>query len=133
MKRLISVFTRVSVQFLSSLLLLGRTLRCEYFVLSLDFQRIGSASFKTEERFVKAFCRQLKKKGLKAGMPDSVLNEVDPDYKTFQSVILAGVTDIKNLKRRLQPNEEHKFNSPWNIAADFNVDMSLSADRKSVV
>lgn len=175
----------------TTLTALGRTLRCEYFVLSLDFQRIGSASFKTEEMFVKAFCRQLKKKGLKAGMPDSVLNEVeefiarkenlatldelfdtitvwceiserpivllidevdsaadnqvfldflaqlrfqyierksDQDYKTFRSVILAGVTDIKNLKRRLQPNEEHKFNSPWNIAADFNVDMSLSAD-----
>ncbi len=48
MKRLISVFTRVSVQFLSSLLLLGRTLRCEYFVLSLDFQRIGSESFKAD-------------------------------------------------------------------------------------
>lgn len=27
--------------------------------------------------FVKAFCRQLKKKGLKAGMPDSILNEVE--------------------------------------------------------
>lgn len=45
----------------------------------------------------------------------------------FQSVILAGVYDIKNLKRKLRPNEEHKVNSPWNIAADFNVDMSFSA------
>ncbi len=61
----------------TTLTALGRTLRCEYFVLSLDFQRIGSASFKTEEIFVKAFCRQLKKKGLKAGMPDSILNEVE--------------------------------------------------------
>ena len=52
----------------------------------------------------------------------------EPDYKTFQSVILAGVTDVKNLKRKLRPNEEHRFNSPWNIAADFNVDMSLSVD-----
>lgn len=52
----------------------------------------------------------------------------EPGYKTFQSVILAGVTDVKNLKRKLRPNEEHKFNSPWNIAADLNVNMSLSID-----
>ncbi len=44
----------------------------------------------------------------------------------FQSVILAGVYDVKNLKRKLRPEEIHKTNSPWNIAADFNVDMSLS-------
>ena len=46
---------------------------------------------------------------------------------TFQAVILAGVTDIKNLKRRICPEDSHKFNSPWNIASDFNIDMSLSA------
>jgi len=44
---------------------------------------------------------------------------------TFQSVILAGVTDIKNLKRKLRPDEASKFNSPWNIAADFKVKMSF--------
>lgn len=44
----------------------------------------------------------------------------------FKSVILAGVYDIKNLKLKLRPDEEHKYNSPWNIAADFNVDMSFS-------
>ena len=47
---------------------------------------------------------------------------------TFQSVILAGVYDIKNLKLKLRPDEKHQYNSPWNIAAPFNVDMSLSAD-----
>lgn len=46
----------------------------------------------------------------------------------FQSVILVGVYDIKNLKRKLRPEEEHKDNSPWNIAADFNVEMAFSAD-----
>lgn len=46
---------------------------------------------------------------------------------TFSSVILAGVHDIKNLKIRLRPEESHSYNSPWNIAADFNVDMSFSA------
>lgn len=45
---------------------------------------------------------------------------------TFQSVILAGVYDIKNLKRKIRPEESHQVNSPWNIAADFEVDMSLS-------
>lgn len=44
---------------------------------------------------------------------------------TFHSVILAGVYDIKNLKLRLRPDEEKKYNSPWNIAADFNVDMTF--------
>ena len=47
---------------------------------------------------------------------------------TFQSVILAGVYDIKNLRKKLRPDEEHKINSPWNIAADFDVDMELSRD-----
>jgi hypothetical protein len=48
---------------------------------------------------------------------------------TFRSVILAGVCDIKNMKRKLRPDEEHKDNSPWNIAADFNVDMSFSPEQ----
>ena len=46
---------------------------------------------------------------------------------TFKSVILAGVYDIKNLKIKLHPGEEIKNNSPWNIAADFLVDMSFTA------
>lgn len=46
--------------------------------------------------------------------------------KTFQSVILAGVYDIRNIKRRFASNDGHKMNSPWNIASDFLVDMSFS-------
>ena len=46
---------------------------------------------------------------------------------TFHSVILAGVYDIKNLKLKIRPKEEHRYNSPWNIAARFNMDMSFSA------
>jgi len=46
----------------------------------------------------------------------------------FQSVILAGVYDIKNLKRKFPQNGEYKLNSPWNVAADFLVDMSFSAE-----
>ena len=47
---------------------------------------------------------------------------------TFKSVILAGVYDIRNLKLKLRPDEERKYNSPWNIAVPFNVDMSLSEE-----
>lgn len=45
---------------------------------------------------------------------------------TFQSVILAGVHDVRNLKRKIRPDEEHKINSPWNIASKFKVEMSFS-------
>ena len=46
---------------------------------------------------------------------------------TFLSVILAGVYDIKNLKLKMRPEDQHQYNSPWNIAVPFDVDMSLSA------
>ena len=44
----------------------------------------------------------------------------------FRSVILAGVRDIRNLKSRMRNDSDHQHNSPWNIAIDFNIDMSLS-------
>ena len=47
---------------------------------------------------------------------------------TYQSVILAGVYDIKNLKLKLRPDDQHQYNSPWNIAMPFDADMSLPAD-----
>ena len=47
---------------------------------------------------------------------------------TFHSVILAGVYDVKNLKLKLRPDEERKYNSPWNIATDFDVDMTFHPD-----
>lgn len=47
---------------------------------------------------------------------------------TFQSVVLAGVYDIRNIKRKIRNEEDHKWNSPWNIAAKFNIDMSFSAE-----
>ena len=46
----------------------------------------------------------------------------------FHSVILAGVYDVKNLKRKLRTDEEHKMNSPWNIAVNFDMDMSFFKD-----
>lgn len=45
---------------------------------------------------------------------------------TFQSVILAGVYDIRNIKQKIRPDAEHKTNSPWNIAAKFDVNMDFS-------
>ena len=55
------------------------------------------------------------------------------DY-TFHSVILAGVYDIKNIKLKTMKegtytpsdSEDKIYNSPWNIAADFDIDMSFS-------
>ena len=55
------------------------------------------------------------------------------DY-TFQSVILVGVYDVRNLKQKMilsgkyTPSVgESMMNSPWNIAIDFDIDMSFSA------
>ncbi|HBY20532.1 MAG: hypothetical protein A2Y24_07985 [Clostridiales bacterium GWE2_32_10] len=59
--------------------------------------------------------------------------------KTFKSVILAGVHDVKTLKmhikeRRILTEEEAKlmdkgtYNSPWNVAEDFIVDMSFNPE-----
>ena len=45
---------------------------------------------------------------------------------SFHNVILSGVYDIKNLKLKIRSDEEHKYNSPWNIAEQFNIDMSFS-------
>lgn len=161
----------------------------EYYVLSLDFQKISDASFQTEEKFVKALSRQIIKKSRKAFIPEEIISDLqeivnrredfavldelfdvldtwcemsekpivliidevdtatnnqvfldflaqlradyleqkkDPTEKTFQSVILAGVTDVKHLKRKIRQDEDSRVNSPWNIAADFDIDMSLS-------
>ncbi|MCL2099573.1 MAG: GxxExxY protein [Oscillospiraceae bacterium] len=52
---------------------------------------------------------------------------------TFHSVILAGVYDIKNIKLKMITEglytpaaaENKIYNSPWNIAVSFNIDMSF--------
>ena len=61
-----------------------------------------------------------------AQLRDGYLSREDLGTPVFLSVILAGVKDIKHLKAKTRPNEGHKTNGPWNIAADFNIDMSLS-------
>jgi hypothetical protein len=45
---------------------------------------------------------------------------------TFHSVILVGVHDVKNLKLKLRSQRERKYNSPWNIAVEFKVDMTFN-------
>ena len=62
-----------------------------------------------------------------------LMRSAEDDY-TFHSVILAGVYDVRNLKQKmiLQGNYtpasgESTMNSPWNIAVDFDIDMSFSA------
>ncbi len=63
-----------------------------------------------------------------AQMRDGYIARDTKNIKTFQSVILAGVTDVKHLKTKIRDEADTKENSPWNIAADFTIDMSLSED-----
>ena len=163
----------------------------DYEVVSLDFQGISYSGFASEEDYVQAFCRMIKRKSIsKFAIPDNIahritdfierkdhrakmdelfdllrgwcaesekplvlmIDEVDSatnnqvfiDFlamlrdcyitrdtegvATFQSVILAGVTDVKHMKAKIREEDQHKVNSPWNIATDFLVDMSLSTD-----
>ncbi len=59
---------------------------------------------------------------------DKYLKQLNGFDHSFYAVILAGVHDVKTLKLKIRPNEEEKYNSPWNIAAEFNVDMSLQVE-----
>jgi len=59
--------------------------------------------------------------------------ENSKDY-TFHSVVLAGVYDIKNIKLKMMHEGTHVpidtenkvYNSPWNIAVNFRIDMSFN-------
>ena len=59
---------------------------------------------------------------------DNYLRSQMDEEAAFQSVILAGTADIKNRKSTDRPEEGHTMRSPWNIAADFHVDMSFSTE-----
>lgn len=61
-----------------------------------------------------------------AQLRDRYIARDTDDVPTFQSVILAGVTDVRHLKSKIRDEDQHRVNSPWNIAADFDIDMSLS-------
>lgn len=57
---------------------------------------------------------------------DKYIRRANGKDATFKSVILASVYDIKNLKQKLRPEAGSHYNSPWNVAVDFDIDMSLS-------
>ncbi len=61
-----------------------------------------------------------------AGLRNGYIDRDESPF--FQSVILAGIYDIKNLKQKFVPDGGHNWNSPWNIAVDFCVDMSFSPE-----
>ena len=63
-----------------------------------------------------------------AQLRDNFISRDAKGIKTFQSVILAGVTDVKHLKSKIRDDSHAKENSPWNIATDFSIDMSFSKD-----
>ncbi len=63
-----------------------------------------------------------------AQLRDKYISRDRDGIRTFQSIILAGVTDVKHLKSKIRDESDSKENSPWNIASDFTIDMSLSAD-----
>jgi hypothetical protein len=56
------------------------------------------------------------------------LHRHQPRHQTFHSIVLAGVHDIKSLKFKLRNPDDAQVNSPWNIAADFNVVMEFYPD-----
>ncbi len=77
-----------------------------------------------------------------AMLRDKYNKQKDKIDKTFKSVILAGVHDIKNLKvhireRRMLTEEEAilidktTYNSPWNVAQDFIIDLSFNPNEIS--
>lgn len=55
------------------------------------------------------------------------------DAHTFWSVIIAGVYDVKNLKLKIRPEEDHQYNSPWNVAAKYKLDMTFNAQEISTM
>ena len=72
--------------------------------------------------------------GFLSKLRDKFLARRDGRDFTFHSVILAGVYDIRNIKLKMIQEGHHiptvgetnMYNSPWNIATDFEVEMSFS-------
>lgn len=54
------------------------------------------------------------------------LSARDGEDSTFHSVILAGLHDIKSLKLKIRGSDSPRFNSPWNIAVQFDMDMTFN-------
>jgi len=99
-----------------------------YNCISISFQYTTKKMFTDEASNNELFVQFLKM------LRDKYLFRNAGDDYTFHSVILAGVYDIRNLKQKMilsgkyMPSTgESMMNSPWNIAVDFDIDMSFSA------
>ena len=64
---------------------------------------------------------------------EKFLQRNEGEDSSFHSVVLVGVHDIKNLKMKMRGEVEISYNSPWNIAIDFEVNMSFSVDEISTM
>jgi hypothetical protein len=107
--RTISNFTRLSTFFTEMIVTSGRKI-----VLMID-----EVDKSANNQLFLDFLGMLRKKYL--------MRNEGKDY-SFHSVILAGVHDIKTLKAKIRRGEEPMYNSPWNIAVDFEVNLSLLPD-----
>ena len=57
---------------------LGKTLRADYYVIKLSFERVSKANFKTEQSFVKSFCRLFKMNPvLYRSIPEDIKEQFD--------------------------------------------------------
>lgn len=93
----------------------------------MSFEGIGDAIFEKEESFCPGFVGMMAEEMEKSN--EKSLSEYlhfEKKRVTNQSVILIGVHDVKTLKLKISPDAGSKFNSPWNIAIDFKVDMSFN-------
>jgi len=127
-------------------------------VVSLDFQRMSYLDFENESAFVHGMAREINKKirpmkhvpeeirdGLlkltdKAGqnVPMAELFDCLSDWCTQSEkpiVIMIDEVDTAannqvflDFLAQLRSDEEHMENSPWNIVADFLVNMSFTAE-----
>ena len=60
-----------------------------------------------------------------AMLRNKYLKQNEGEDRSFYSVILGGVHDIKHMKARIRADQARTYNSPWNIAVDFDIDLSL--------
>ena len=105
------------------LYLLEKELRKQDYLV-LSFEAADEVDKSSDNQIFLSFLGLLREKYLKCQQGKDV---------TFHSVILAGVYDIKTLKLKLHPQEESKYNSPWNIADNNQMYMKVSSDRNQFI
>lgn len=98
----------------TTLMLLWSRLKEKYVVINISFEGMGMDAFGSEDAFVRRFCGRVEKNLRLSG------------YSEAKQNIWKCTAGKENLKLKLRPDEERKYNSPWNIVVDFPIDMSLS-------